>query len=122
MGHLSLLLSTLLVVGTAVHGSSTVRPRNFGEGSTSAKAIFFQTNRAPNSIVAVPVDREGHLGQATFHRTGADGEAEVGADGPNPHDSLGTESSVVVVDNVSTGPPVDYSLADVRLSAVPLQC
>jgi hypothetical protein len=103
MAHFSRLLGSLILIATGVYAAVSTKQRAFRDG---AQVVYFQTNRAPNSIVAVPVNTEGHLGKATFTPTGANGEEELGVDGPNQLDSLGSESSVVVSGNVSAMSPL----------------
>lgn len=68
--------------------------------SASTKAVYFQTNKSPNSIVAVNVE-SGKIGRATFHATGGAGSAELTPTGPHLPDSLGSQNSVVVYGDVS---------------------
>ena len=70
--------------------------------STGTKAVYFQTNKSPNSIVAVNVGLGGKIGEATFHATGGVGSAELTPTGPHIPDSLGSQNSVAVYGNVST--------------------
>lgn len=70
-------------------------------GFTHTKAVYFQTNKSPNSIVAVNVGSGGKIHGATFHATGGAGGAELDPTGPHLPDSLGSQNSVVVHGNVS---------------------
>jgi hypothetical protein len=69
---------------------------------TRTKAVYFQTNKSPNSIVAVNVGSGGKIRGATFHATGGVGSAELALTGPHLPDSLGSQNSVAVYGNVST--------------------
>lgn len=98
-------LSPLVYAATALLSFADATPliaRTPTHHNTSPKAVFFQTNKSPNSIVALPVvDEDGKLGDAVFHPAGGNGAAEVSASGGvNTPDSLGSQDSVVVEGNV----------------------
>jgi hypothetical protein len=92
------LLSTLVYAAAAVlpaHASPLVQ-RNAAHKTAAAKAVYFQTNQSPNSIVAIPVNSDGKLGQPVFHASKANGAVEITAKGPSEPDPLSSEDSVVV--------------------------
>ena len=68
----------------------------------SAKAIYFMTNEAQNSIVALPVHKNGTLSQGTITLTGGKGAQEVSAmtGQPNAPDGLASQGSVRVAGDV----------------------
>jgi hypothetical protein len=90
-----------LLAATVALSASAVTAFPF-PGSTDTKAVYFQTNKSPNNVVAVNVESGGKLGGATFHATGGDGSAELTPTGPHLPDALGSANSVVVSGDVST--------------------
>jgi hypothetical protein len=66
-----------------------------------AKAVYFMTNLASNSIVALPVE-DGSVSAGTTISTGGAGGSSVSAmtGAPNGPDALGSQGSVQVVGNV----------------------
>jgi hypothetical protein len=90
-------VSSLLAATVALASAVTAFPF-----PSSTKAAYFQTNKSPNSIVAVNVASGGKIGGATFHATGGVGNAELTPTGPHLPDALGSQNSVVVFGDVST--------------------
>jgi hypothetical protein len=74
--------------------------------ASSPKAVYFQTNKAPNSIVAIPAAADGTLSGGVLTATGGNGGNTVNADTgvPNAPDALGSQGSVVVNGNVRPFP------------------
>jgi hypothetical protein len=70
----------------------------------STRAVYFQTNQSPNSIVATKVESGGTLVDPTFHSTGGVGSAELTPTGPHLPDPLGSANSVVVFGDVCHPP------------------
>ena len=74
-----------------------------GGGMEKAKAVYFMTNLASNSIVALPVAEDGSVSAGTMTSTGAAGgnlvDPKKGT--PNGPDALASQGSVQVVGNVS---------------------
>lgn len=70
--------------------------------TSSPKAIYFQTNKAPNSVVAIPVAADGTLSGGVLTSTGGNGGNTVSADTgtPNAPDALGSQGAVAVNGNV----------------------
>lgn len=68
----------------------------------SAKAVYFMTNEAQNSIVALPVQKNGTLSEGTITATGGKGLQEVSAKTgqPNAPDGLSSQGSVRVAGDV----------------------
>jgi hypothetical protein len=95
-------LSSLLVATVALSASTVTSFPFPSPGST--KAVYFQTNKSPNNVVAVNIESAGKIGKATFHSTGGNGNAELTPTGPHLPDSLGSEHSVVVHGDVGTFP------------------
>jgi hypothetical protein len=71
-------------------------------GMQKAKAVYFMTNLASNSIVALPVADDGSVSAGTTTSTGGAGGNLVDAmkGTPNGPDALGSQGSVQVVGNV----------------------
>jgi hypothetical protein len=93
-------ISSFLAATVALSGSAvTAIPF---PSSTDTKAVYFQTNKSPNNVVAVNIESGGKIGGATFHATGGDGNAELTPTGPHLPDSLGSQNSVVVNGDVGT--------------------
>lgn len=90
-----------LLFTTAAFSVAAVAASPLGQ---STKAVYFQTNKSPNSVVATKVESGGNLGNPTFYSTGGDGSAELTPTGPHLPDSLGSANSVVVFGNVCTPP------------------
>jgi hypothetical protein len=71
--------------------------------ATVGKAVYFITNGAENSVVALPIGRDGMLSKGTVTKTG--GAGSVAIDGatkqPAMTDALLAQSSLTVVGNVS---------------------
>lgn len=91
-----------LLLATVALSAATVASFPFpSPGRSTSKAVYFQTNQSPNSIVAAKVDSNGKIGKTTFHSTGGHGGAELTPTGPHLPDSLGSQHSVVVYGDVS---------------------
>jgi hypothetical protein len=101
MVQLSSLFVTAAFSVTAVSAFPVSESTNF-PGSTGTKALYFQTNKSPNSVVAVSVESGGKIGKATFHNTKGVGSAEITLTGPHLPDSLGYKDSVIIFGDVST--------------------
>jgi len=78
MLHLTLttffLLTLFSIPSSALPGGSW---RGLQHGTP--KAVYFQTNKAPNSIVALPIARDGTISAGTLIPTGGDGGNTVDA-------------------------------------------
>ena len=72
-------------------------------GTTEAKAIYFMTNQATNSIVAIPVGSDGTLSGGTSIGTGGAGSnlVDTTTNGPAAPDALASQGSVKVAGNAS---------------------
>jgi len=74
----------------------------YGGGTEKAKAVYFMTNLASNSIVALPVADDGSVSAGTMTSTGAAGgnlvDAKKGT--PNGPDALASQGCVQVAGNV----------------------
>jgi hypothetical protein len=73
-----------------------------GWGMQKAKALYFMTNLASNSIVALPVAEDGSVSAGTMTSTGGAGGNLVNAmtGAKNGPDALGSQGSVQVAGNV----------------------
>jgi hypothetical protein len=75
----------------------------YGGGMEKAKAVYFMTNLASNSIAALPVADDGSVSAGTMTSTGAAGgnlvDPKKGT--PNGPDALASQGSVQVAGNVS---------------------
>jgi hypothetical protein len=69
-------------------------------------ALYFQTNKAGNMIVAVPVGADGTLSAGTLTPTGGDGGnlVDPATGNPNALDPLASQGSVRVAGNVCLPP------------------
>ena len=77
-------------------------PRNCPNVTASAKALYFITNDANNSVVAIPINKNGTLSDGSFTATGGAGSNEVDATGkPLAPDALSSQGSVRVAGKVS---------------------
>jgi hypothetical protein len=74
-----------------------------GGGMEKAKAVYFMTNLASNSIVALPVAEDGSVSAGTMTSTGAAGGNLVDPmkGTPNGPDALASQGSVQVAGSVS---------------------
>jgi hypothetical protein len=72
-------------------------------GTTEAKAIYFMTNQANNSIIAIPVGSDGTLSGGTLIGTGGAGSnlIDTATNGPAAPDALASQGSVKVAGNAS---------------------
>jgi hypothetical protein len=96
MVQLSSVVSTFLALSAAIVTASPL-----GQKSQAARAAYFQTNKSPNNVVAVKLESNGKVGDATWHPTRGDGSAELTPTGPHVPDSLGSANCVVVFGDVS---------------------
>ena len=109
----------IAVEAYALPGGGHWRP-----GQQQAKAVYFQTNKVPNSIAAIPVSQNGALSGGSLTATGGNGgdtfDATTGK--PNGPDSLSSQGSVVVSGNVSLTQLALSSLMANGCDIVSLQC
>jgi hypothetical protein len=72
-------------------------------GTTDAKVIYFMTNQATNSIVAIPVGSDGTLSGGTLIGTKGSGGnlIDTATNGPAAPDALASQGSVKVAGNAS---------------------
>lgn len=94
--------------GSQGHGNGSGIATNHGSGansssaSTTAKAIYFMTNAANNSIVSLKVASDGTLSDGSITATGGAGMSGIDSTGaPAAPDSLFSQGAVKVVGNVS---------------------
>ena len=83
--------------------SSTGAANTTAAGTADAKAIYFMTNQATNSIVAIPVGSDGILSGGTSIGTGGAGSnlIDTMTNGPAAPDALASQGSVKVSGNAS---------------------
>ncbi|MCJ1237611.1 hypothetical protein MMC14_005598 [Varicellaria rhodocarpa] len=109
MHSFSILFSALVAVSACVDGAVISGPRyhkvhhspkNGTNTTTSArtpKALYFITNDANNSVVAIPISKNGTLSDGSLTATGGAGSNEVDATGkPLAPDALSSQGSVRV--------------------------
>ena len=114
MHSFSILFSALVAVSACVDGAVISGPRyhkvhhspkNGTNTTTSArtpKALYFITNDANNSVVAIPISKNGTLSDGSLTATGGAGSNEVDATGkPLAPDALSSQGSVRVAGKVS---------------------
>ena len=92
---------TLAVAGYA---AGVAIPASGGMKAAQApKALYFMTNAAENSIVALPIGEDGKLSDGTITPTGGKGAQEVDATTgiPNAPDGLASQGAVKVAGGVS---------------------
>lgn len=86
----------------AGHGKKNPKGQGQGAASTNAKAVYFITNAASNSIVALKVAADGTLSDGSITPTGGAGMSGVDDKGaPAVPDSLFSQGAVKVAGNVS---------------------
>lgn len=70
---------------------------------TVGKAVYFLTNGAENSVVALPIGKDGSLSKGSVTKTGGAGSAAIDGATKEPAlpDALVGQSSLTVVGNVS---------------------
>jgi hypothetical protein len=70
------------------------------------KAVYFITNGAENSVVALPIGQDGMLSRGTVTKTGGAGSVAIDRATKQPAmtDALIGQSSLTVVGNVSDQP------------------
>jgi hypothetical protein len=87
--------------GRQGHGKGGVSPNSTSAGSKNAKAIYFLTNAANNSVVALKVAADGTLSDGTITSTGGAGMSGVDSAGaPAAPDSLFSQGALKVAGNV----------------------
>ena len=109
--------SALLALSAGVNSAAISPARNHKGGHTNkhsinttasantAKALYFITNDANNSIVAIPIGANGTLSDGTLTPTGGAGGNEVNAAGAAlAPDALSSQGAVRVAGNVSPDP------------------
>jgi hypothetical protein len=95
----------------AALGSAAPRQKNPGQSCSNAqqnavtvgKAVYLITNGAENSVVALPISKDGSLSKGSVTKTGGAGSAAVDGAMKKPAlpDALVGQSSLTVVGNVS---------------------
>lgn len=70
-----------------------------GRGGQKAKAIYFITNTANNSVVALKIAADGTLGDGSITATGGAGMSAIGNNAPSAPDSLFSQGAVQVAGN-----------------------
>ena len=126
MVHITLVLSIALAVATSVHGVA-LDPRRYQKGghnkggdmngggcqagavgqagaAKTGKAIYFMTNKDDNSIVALPISKDGKLADGSITATGGKGGIEVDPKTglPTLPDGIASEGAVRVASSVSS--------------------
>ena len=82
-------------------GAAPAPSNSSAAASNNAKAIYFMTNAANNSIVALKVNEDGTLSSGSMTATGGSGMSGVDSTGaPAAPDSLFSQGSVKVSGNV----------------------
>ena len=102
MVHFTSYISATLAVVTCVAGVAI--PHSGGmKAAKTAKALYFMTNAAENSIVALPIGPDGKVSDGTITPTGGKGLQEVDAKTgiPNAPDGLASQGAVKVAAGVS---------------------
>ena len=94
-----------MAMGVSAAANATNMTSNTTANSTALmpKAVFFMTNVANNSIVALPVGANGTLGAGSLTPTGGAGGAEVDplTGLPTIPDALASQGAVRVAGNVT---------------------
>lgn len=95
---------TLLMAGLALVNPTVTGPIDWHDGA--ARAIYFMTNPflAPNSVVAIPIGKDGSLSEPVYTLTGGNGGGygkNVVTGLPGGPDAFGSQGSVQVAANVS---------------------
>jgi hypothetical protein len=113
---LSQLTKSLIPLAALVTlGSTAPHQKNPGQSCSNApsqqkqnavtvgKAVYFLTNGAENSVVAIPIGKDGSLSKGSVTKTGGAGSAAVDGTTKKPAlpDALVGQSSLTVVGNVS---------------------
>jgi hypothetical protein len=96
-------LLSLFTLATVVLGSNALAlPEADYRRSSSPKAVYFQTNKSPNNVVAIPVANDGTLSGGKLTATGANGGNTVDpmTGIPAGPDALSSQGSVKVSGNV----------------------
>ena len=92
-------------IGSKGHGGGNVNGHGKGSGgaapSTNAKAIYFMTNAANNSIVALKVAANGTLSDGSITATGGAGMNGIEKGAPAAPDALFSQGAVKVAGSVS---------------------
>jgi len=87
--------------GQGGHGEVGASPNVTSAASSNAKAIYFLTNAANNSIVALKVSSDGTLSDGSVTATGGAGLSGVDSTGaPAAPDSLFSQGALKVAGNV----------------------
>lgn len=105
MAGLSIRLALLFSAVTSFVDAAPHKPRpgSCTGPASVGKAVYFITNEAENSVVALPIGRDGKLSKGTTTKTGGAGSINTnGATGqPGVPDALVSQSALTVVGNVS---------------------
>jgi hypothetical protein len=98
------------------HGNGGASPNSTSAASNNAKAIYFLTNAAENSIVALKVAADGTLSDGSITPTGGAGLSGVDSTGaPAAPDSLFSQGALKVAGNVHF--PLSYSTLEADLAS-----
>jgi hypothetical protein len=119
-----IVLSTVLALVASAH-SRAIDPHHHGHGAghggwanrmtgcpptgaatAQAKAIYFMTNQATNSVIAIPVSANGTLSGGTSIGTGGAGSnlIDTSTNEPAAPDALASQGAVKVEGNVNLRP------------------
>ncbi|KAF2183559.1 hypothetical protein K469DRAFT_690015 [Zopfia rhizophila CBS 207.26] len=98
--YLTILLPISLLAPLLLAAPSNIpirlRPRQ-AQNAATGKAIYFITNDAQNAVVAMPINADGTLGDATLTATGGSGSTALDAKGqPAVPDALIGQSSLTI--------------------------
>lgn len=113
------LLMTLLIECTKANIIEAC-PGDPYNGWPSGKAVYFQSNEQENSVISIPIGRDGKLYGGMVTSSGGKGGA--GIDGttkkPAAPDALSSQGSVVVSGDVSLSPWYDGGFSASKLTAL----
>ena len=99
--------------GKGAHGKGEASSNVTSAASSNAKAIYFLTNAANNSVVALKVAADGTLSDGSITATGGAGLSGVDSTGaPAAPDSLFSQGAVKVAGNVCLPSPLSEPRAD----------
>ena len=98
-----MLSKSLVLALVALLPLSICAPASSDRRQQNAKAVYFLTNKATNSVVALKVGRDGTLSDGSVVSTGGNGESAIqaGLNIPAGPDSLSGTGAIRLYKNVS---------------------